>query len=132
MPHKDPEDRRQYHQLWRQNNKCKSEGYQQRYAATGKKYANNLLRRLGVTEENYAALEKKQRGLCAVCLKPESRKRKGKIIRLAVDHDHTTKKVRALLCSRCNVALGLLRESLVIIAALRNYVARHLGTDNLS
>lgn len=42
-----------------------------------------------------------------------------------VDHNHTTGINRGLLCHRCNVALGLLRESPRAIAGLLLYAKKH-------
>ena len=41
---------------------------------------------------------------CAVCSTSD-------LHELVVDHDHTTGKVRGLLCSRCNLALGQLKDN---------------------
>jgi hypothetical protein len=57
-----------------------------------------LLRRYGITEEDYDKLFHKQQGLCAVCGRPAS----SFSIRLSVDHDHKTGHVRGLLCKYCN------------------------------
>lgn len=56
----------------------------------------------------YWDLHEKQKGLCAICNKPETKidPQQGKPCVLAVDHDHVTNKVRALLCFRCNTNLG--------------------------
>jgi hypothetical protein len=51
-----------------------------------------------------------QDGVCAICHKPETMVRLGKVIRLAVDHDHGTGEVRGLLCYRCNRLLGNLER----------------------
>jgi hypothetical protein len=57
----------------------------------------------------YNELLRLQNNLCAVCKKPETVTRVGDVkLRLAVDHDHSTGKVRGLLCSMCNRAEGLL------------------------
>lgn len=60
-----------------------------------------------ITQAEYEALLAQQGGGCAVCGQPETRKG-GR--HLAVDHDHETGEIRGLLCMRCNLALGRLRD----------------------
>lgn len=73
----------------------------------------------------YAEMVIAQEGLCAICHQPEtSRARGGGIRTLCVDHDHTTGQVRGLLCQRCNSALGLLDEDMLIMASMIAYVNR--------
>ena len=50
----------------------------------------------GITPEQYDAMFQAQGGVCKICGSPPDKKA------LAVDHNHTTKKVRGLLCGRCN------------------------------
>ncbi len=57
----------------------------------------------GMTIEQYEELLKQQGNCCAICHKPAKR--------LHVDHNHTTGKVRGLLCRPCNTGIGLLDES---------------------
>jgi len=58
-----------------------------------------------------------QKSLCAICHKPETAvdPRINGPRRLALDHCHKTIKIRDLLCSRCNRALGMLEESTLVI-----------------
>ena len=42
------------------------------------------------------------------------------------DHDHVTEQVRGIMCHSCNVALGLLKESLERIQVLALYIQRFL------
>lgn len=73
----------------------------------------------GITFEEYRQKLTEQNGVCAVCNQgPEKRK-------LCVDHDHESGKIRGLLCGRCNTALGSLKESVVIIQALLEYLKKH-------
>lgn len=60
--------------------------------------AYHLLRKYGITEEQYNALLKKQDGHCALC--PRTVEKSGK--KLSVDHNHKTGEIRGLLCYRCN------------------------------
>jgi hypothetical protein len=60
----------------------------------------------GITPEDYDRLNEQQHGLCAICGQPP----RGKMKRLSVDHDHTTQRVRGLLCITCNRALGYLEN----------------------
>ncbi len=82
---------------------------------------DQLLKRLfGITIEHYDDLLAKQKGLCAICHSPPSYRS------LAVDHCHKTGKVRSLLCTSCNTALGSLKEDVSRCYALAKYIIAHL------
>lgn len=57
----------------------------------------------GLSPEAYAKMVADQGGVCAICKRDPSVNRGGV---LAVDHNHRTGKVRALLCQRCNLHVG--------------------------
>src|SRR6185437_14192734 len=61
-------------------------------------------RKYGVTHDDYMEMLAKQNGVCAICNLPE---RSAKTAALSVDHDHSTGKVRGLLCVRCNAMIGM-------------------------
>ena len=83
------------------------------------------LRRLGLTIAQRDAMEEAQRGLCALCGKPEtSRGRNGEIMQLAVDHDHATGSIRALLCHSCNTGIGSFYDDPELLVAAAEYVKR--------
>lgn len=63
---------------------------------------NKLLKLYGLTTERYSTMFAAQEGLCALCDRSD--------LPLAVDHDHQTGKVRALLCLPCNGLLGMLEK----------------------
>ena len=86
------------HKEWAERNKSK-------IRLSQIKYNYNL------TEEEYEALPK----ACEVCGNTEN---------LCIDHDHITGKVRGVLCSRCNSALGLLGDSKEVILKLASYIEK--------
>ncbi len=65
-------------------------------------------------------LTAEQKGVCLVCSEPGHELGNG-TKGLVLDHCHTTGEPRALLCGRCNAALGLMRESALLIDQLRCY-----------
>jgi hypothetical protein len=64
-------------------------------------------RRYGISVEEYRRIQSEANGLCAICGRPETRKFKGTTKRLAVDHCHTTGRVRGMLCHSCNTLLAM-------------------------
>lgn len=69
-----------------------------------------------IDADQYSAILQEQGGRCAICRRePEDR-------RLAIDHDHDTKRIRGLLCFRCNRALGLLNDDPAIFFAAATYL----------
>lgn len=69
-----------------------------------------LVRQHSMTEEQYNNLLKSQNNVCAICGKPERRKRDGRVVFLSVDHNHKTGKNRGLLCTSCNSRLAILEN----------------------
>ena len=78
----------------------------------------------GLSHEEYLAMFEKYDGSCWICLKPETDivPQTGAIKSLAVDHNHKTGTIRGLLCRRCNVSLGLLREDVTTLNNMLNYM----------
>lgn len=80
-----------------------------------------LLCNYGITLGKYNALLAEQGGVCAICKKEESSKKKKN---LSVDHDHSTGIVRGLLCHQCNSGLGMFKESSSLTQAATEYLVR--------
>lgn len=78
----------------------------------------------GITPAQFKILMCAQNFGCAICGKPETKNINGKVVELAVDHDHETKRVRGLLCSNCNIALGSFLESKEILKKAILYLDR--------
>lgn len=81
--------------------------------------AGSLKKNFGITVAQYDQMAAEQDNACAIC---RGHNLSGK--RLAVDHDHTSGKIRSLLCSRCNTALGQLREQPGLCRAAAEYLER--------
>lgn len=81
-----------------------------------------VLRRYGMTVEEYDSMLSFQGGVCASCGGEAKGRWKS---RLHIDHDHSTGKVRGLLCQNCNIALGQLKDSISRISKLLEYKRKH-------
>lgn len=68
-------------------------------------HESDIKRKFGITKLQYDKLLEKQKGVCAVCKSKPLKKR------LAVDHCHKTNLVRGLLCSDCNMGIGLFKDN---------------------
>jgi hypothetical protein len=87
---------------------------------------NQLFLKYGITKEEYLSLVEKQDNKCGVCGKKEtSLGRGGKVKNLAIDHCHTTGKVRGLLCLGCNTALGNIKDDMKILTNMLKYLEKH-------
>ncbi|MFJ6019756.1 endonuclease VII domain-containing protein [Nocardiopsis alba] len=79
-----------------------------------------LQREYGITAEEYDRMGRAQRWRCAICAHPPPDGQ-----RLVVDHDHACGSVRALLCSACNLALGLLGDDPARLSSAVRYLSAH-------
>jgi hypothetical protein len=69
-----------------------------------------------MTLTDYQPMYARQNGKCAICGVAEGK--------LVVDHNHTTGKVRELLCHLCNAMIGCAREDIAILASAAAYLRR--------
>ena len=67
------------------------------------------------TAKAYRLLKTKK---CNICEQPEPMKNR----RLSLDHNHKTGKLRGVLCSTCNRALGMLKDDPKRLARLLVYL----------
>ena len=76
-----------------------------------------LKTRYKLSLDEYNALVAKHDGNCAICNNPPTA-----YFKLYIDHDHTTGKVRGLLCSQCNSLLGMAKENIDTLQAAISYL----------
>lgn len=85
---------------------------------------SNLKRMYGLSLEEYEEMHTLQNGCCAICLRPERMKNRYGLVRLAVDHDAVTGKVRGLLCRACNRSIGQLCHDPEILRRAAEYLEK--------
>lgn len=82
---------------------------------------DNLKTRYNITPEEWTEMFTKQNQRCAVCKTTESAYRNNKP-RFCVDHCHATGKIRGILCSKCNAAIGMIDENPEILKGIAEYL----------
>lgn len=75
----------------------------------------------GLTVSQYDAMLASQDGACAICRETETVRRNK---HLSVDHCHATGRIRGLLCSKCNTAIGMLRDRPENARAAAEYLSK--------
>ncbi len=87
------------------------------------------LTRYGMTPEQYEEMLAGQGGVCAICKTFRAWRNRNV---LHIDHDHTTGRVRGLLCHWCNVAIGSLNESPDTLRAAIAYLEQANSQETIS
>lgn len=110
------EKRKEYMNSWWKNNKDKNKVY--RTVHKNRNENHRLKRKYGITLEDRQKMFDEQQGKCKGCGINESELNKP----LHIDHNHTTGKVRCLLCGSCNRALGLVKDNIVTLENLKKII----------
>lgn len=74
----------------------------------------------GVTQRDIALILDTQKHRCAGCYKHLNDSDH-------IDHCHTTKKIRGILCGRCNTALGFVKDNPEVLERLAEYLREPPG-----
>jgi hypothetical protein len=93
---------------------------------TKRRQRSELIKKFGIHADQYEAIAKEQNYLCAICEKPEPCNRS-----LAVDHCHSTNKVRGLLCTNCNMALGKFQDNVAYLKKAIDYMERDFSVPDV-
>ena len=119
-----PEPARARTQRWREDNPERQAANRRAFIASGGKRLadrrSHLKRKYGMTIEQYDAMLLAQGGGCFICGRPPRED-----ISLHVDHDHSTGKVRGILCFCCNNALADFQEDADLLKKAVAYLTSH-------
>ena len=125
MGYADPETRARYQSEYYERNRdelrAKMKVWWHSDAGKSHKFRRTL-RRYGLTQECWDQLWDQQAAKCAGCIRP--------LVLGAsthIDHCHVTGRVRGLLCSECNLAIGKLRDSVSTLRRLADYLEKDRG-----
>ena len=77
----------------------------------------HLIRKYGITIEDYEKMLMAQHGKCKICGAKEPDNK-----RLDVDHDHKTGFVRGLLCTSCNRMIGHSGDNPIVLKKAAEYL----------
>lgn len=88
---------------------------------TGEKHRQRIwkLKKFGMSLPEYDYYVSIQDGKCAICHCSDETGE------LCVDHDHATDKIRGMLCKKCNLAIGHLKDSPVNALSAARYLIKH-------
>lgn len=123
-----PEEKRQ-----RNTEQKRKKRQENRSEHTEKNRAWNFRRKYGITIAQYDQMRADQGYRCAICAghedelpRPQSRVTSDghQIIGMAlvVDHCHKSRRVRKLLCAKCNQGIGCFKEDPALLEAARRYI----------
>jgi Recombination endonuclease VII len=106
------QQRKKYHSLTleeqrklRKNNSCNNPDYRKKY---------KLKNYYGLTTEEFSSMVLEQNNKCKIC--------ECEMKSTQIDHNHSTGKVRGLLCRNCNTSLGLLKENTKVLYNMISYI----------
>lgn len=89
-----------------------------------KRLAHVLKAKFGMSVEQYHSMRIAQNDQCAIC---KTTKFGGNFQRWAVDHCHSTGKIRGLLCNSCNSGIGHLGDTAAGLRAALQYLEKSEG-----
>ena len=82
---------------------------------------SRLKTQYNMSTDEYNDMLEAQKFCCAIC----ETNTPGGTGCFHVDHNHKTKQTRALLCSRCNTAIGLMKEDITVLHKAIEYLNKY-------
>ena len=98
---------------------CDKQRQRERAAASPKR---RFYKRYGLDLQQYTSLVERSGGVCEICSSPQTNGKE-----LCIDHCHETGRVRGLLCTKCNMALGLFNDNVGLLDKAKEYLNEDRG-----
>ena len=125
------EEQKAYKREYYKKNKHQSVEYRKRNQEKINEYNRNRYdvvgrdvdykRKYGISIDEYNKMFEEQNGCCAICGEHQTETNK----RLVIDHNHITGDVRKLLCSKCNVGLGMFKDNPELLEKAAQYIRQN-------
>lgn len=111
---------REYRKLYYLNNKDKLDDKAKQWRLDNpEQHKNNeMMRKYGITVDEYNSMLYAQEYQCAICGTSAEENKQD----LAVDHCHNTGTVRGLLCKACNRGLGMFKDDTDLLNKALEYL----------
>src|SRR3990167_2619329 len=121
--HKNKERIIEQERKWRKLNRSVVNNYARlRYKENRQKELDRVrFKKYGITGEEFRIILAKQNNKCPICHRDIKKN-------LSVDHNHSTKKIRGLICNNCNLSIGNANDSPKILRAMAKYLEGIDGT----
>jgi hypothetical protein len=120
---------------WKKEYKAKKESdpklkekqakYRENAKGKGWQRTHYLKKTYGMTVKEYDAMFIAQGNACAICKSVNPSAKVG----WHIDHDHSTGKVRGILCRFCNIMLGNARDNAELMLLAVSYLKLHKGGE---
>lgn len=110
---------RKYERSWKDRNRNSINAGQRRRNKLDQSRKSYLKWAYGITLQQYNKILIEQNHVCAICGEQNIRNHK-----LDIDHDHKTKRIRGLLCRKCNVIIGLAKDNPQHLLKIVQYLIR--------
>lgn len=118
---------RKYYWQNREKEKEDSRKYRESHKEYYRKHsAENYYRKFyGITLAQKEQMRIAQDNKCAICGNEFKNNEK-----CCIDHNHNNKKLRQLLCSRCNLGIGIFEEDIELLQKVIRYLYKWLNPSN--
>ena len=105
---------KKYRDEWTAKNVDRVKSYRRNLSAEDRR-RHRIKHRHGISPQEYKEMFDRQGGVCLIC---------GNLVsgKLAIDHCHSTGKIRGLLCNSCNGGLGLFKDNRKSLSAAIKYL----------
>lgn len=114
------EEKLEYAKQYKKNNRDKINSYRaknkERYLLWERRY--QFKKKYGITIDQYQEMYDKQEGKCAICSVHQDNLSRA----LCIDHNHSSGKIRGLLCDKCNSILGYANDNITNLENAINYL----------